>query len=160
MELASKIKMGNLNQNFSSKLKNLGKNAFIFTVSSCKYIIFPRTAASWLFKTWNVTHYWFYIKMQELGTSEANYWNSSRPFRTSWQQNPVQKGKGYLTAACLALLSNSISSHLAGGIGFKGCMKGFQFQKKDFNLLEEPGTLGISYGCPEDSLVSTTPFVT
>lgn len=39
-------------------------------------------------------------------------------------------------------------------------MKGFQFQKKDFNLLEEPGTLGISYGCPEDSLVSITPFVT
>uniref|UniRef100_A0A8D2NTU0 Laminin subunit alpha 4 n=1 Tax=Zosterops lateralis melanops TaxID=1220523 RepID=A0A8D2NTU0_ZOSLA len=39
-------------------------------------------------------------------------------------------------------------------IGFKGCMKGFQFQKKDFNLLEESGTLGISYGCPEDSLMS------
>uniref|UniRef100_A0A8C3SSI1 Laminin subunit alpha-4 n=1 Tax=Chelydra serpentina TaxID=8475 RepID=A0A8C3SSI1_CHESE len=38
--------------------------------------------------------------------------------------------------------------------GFKGCMKGFQFQKKDFNLLEEPGTLGISYGCPEESLMS------
>jgi len=38
-------------------------------------------------------------------------------------------------------------------------MKGFQFQKKDFNLLEEPGTLGISYGCPEDSLVSITSFV-
>ncbi|NXW62576.1 LAMA4 protein, partial [Eurystomus gularis] len=48
----------------------------------------------------------------------------------------------------------NISSHLAGSIGFKGCMKGFQFQKKDFNLLEEPGTLGISYGCPEDSLMS------
>ncbi|NWU63800.1 LAMA4 protein, partial [Pterocles burchelli] len=53
-----------------------------------------------------------------------------------------------------SLFSNSISSHLAGSIGFKGCMKGFQFQKKDFNLLEEPGTLGISYGCPEDSLMS------
>ncbi|KFV85202.1 Laminin subunit alpha-4 [Struthio camelus australis] len=45
-------------------------------------------------------------------------------------------------------------SHLAGSVSFKGCMKGFQFQKKDFNLLEEPGTLGISYGCPEDSLMS------
>uniref|UniRef100_A0A8D0GDX5 Laminin subunit alpha-4 n=1 Tax=Sphenodon punctatus TaxID=8508 RepID=A0A8D0GDX5_SPHPU len=38
--------------------------------------------------------------------------------------------------------------------GFRGCMKSFQFQKKDFNLLEEPGTLGISYGCPEESLMS------
>ncbi|KFP02184.1 Laminin subunit alpha-4 [Calypte anna] len=45
-------------------------------------------------------------------------------------------------------------SQLTGSTGFKGCMKGFQFQKKDFNLLEEPGTLGISYGCPEDSLMS------
>lgn len=33
-------------------------------------------------------------------------------------------------------------------------MKGFQFQKKDFNLLEEPGTIGISSGCPEESFVS------
>ncbi|NWV33027.1 LAMA4 protein, partial [Grantiella picta] len=49
-------------------------------------------------------------------------------------------------------------SHLAGSIGFKGCMKGFQFQKKDFNLLEEPGTLGISYGCPEDSLMSRNAY--
>ncbi|NWI50065.1 LAMA4 protein, partial [Calyptomena viridis] len=31
------------------------------------------------------------------------------------------------------LHSSSVSSHLAGSIGFKGCMKGFQFQKKDFN---------------------------
>ncbi|NXG20283.1 LAMA4 protein, partial [Grallaria varia] len=54
--------------------------------------------------------------------------------------------------------SSSISSHLAGSIGFKGCMKGFQFQKKDFNLLEEPGTLGISYGCPEDSLMSRNAY--
>uniref|UniRef100_A0A8U7NET7 Laminin subunit alpha-4 n=1 Tax=Corvus moneduloides TaxID=1196302 RepID=A0A8U7NET7_CORMO len=56
------------------------------------------------------------------------------------------------------LHSSSISSHLAGSIGFKGCMKGFQFQKKDFNLLEEPGTLGISYGCPEDSLMSRNAY--
>lgn len=39
-------------------------------------------------------------------------------------------------------------------IGLKGCVKGFQFQKKDFNLLEEPGTIGISSGCPEESFVS------
>ncbi|XP_027748836.1 laminin subunit alpha-4, partial [Empidonax traillii] len=56
------------------------------------------------------------------------------------------------------LHSSSISSHLAGSIGFRGCMKGFQFQKKDFNLLEEPGTLGISYGCPEDSLMSRNAY--
>ncbi|NWU18154.1 LAMA4 protein, partial [Cephalopterus ornatus] len=56
------------------------------------------------------------------------------------------------------LHSSSISSHLGGSIGFKGCMKGFQFQKKDFNLLEEPGTLGISYGCPEDSLMSRNAY--
>ncbi|XP_061479636.1 laminin subunit alpha-4 [Rhineura floridana] len=52
------------------------------------------------------------------------------------------------------LKSSSVSSHLAISTGFRGCMKGFQFQKKDFNLLEEPGTLGIGYGCPEESLMS------
>ncbi|XP_010215106.1 PREDICTED: laminin subunit alpha-4 [Tinamus guttatus] len=60
----------------------------------------------------------------------------------------------YIGGAPTEILQSSISSHLAGSVGFKGCMKGFQFQKKDFNLLEEPGTLGISYGCPEDSLMS------
>ncbi|NXF90445.1 LAMA4 protein, partial [Eubucco bourcierii] len=60
----------------------------------------------------------------------------------------------YIGGAPAEILHSSISSHLAGSTGFKGCMKGFQFQKKDFNLLEEPGTLGISYGCPEDSLMS------
>ncbi|KAK1338098.1 hypothetical protein QTO34_001208 [Cnephaeus nilssonii] len=39
-------------------------------------------------------------------------------------------------------------------INFRGCMKGFQFQKKDFNLLEQTETLGVGYGCPEDSLIS------
>lgn len=43
---------------------------------------------------------------------------------------------------------------LSSVIGLKGCVKGFQFQKKDFNLLEEPGTIGISSGCPEESFVS------
>ncbi|XP_010117375.1 PREDICTED: laminin subunit alpha-4, partial [Chlamydotis macqueenii] len=60
----------------------------------------------------------------------------------------------YIGGAPAEILHSSIRSHLAGSIGFRGCMKGFQFQKKDFNLLEEPGTLGISYGCPEDSLMS------
>ncbi|KAL7987832.1 hypothetical protein Chor_006751 [Crotalus horridus] len=52
------------------------------------------------------------------------------------------------------LKSSGVSSHLAISTPFRGCMKGFQFQKKDFNLLEEPGTLGIGYGCPEESLMS------
>lgn len=43
---------------------------------------------------------------------------------------------------------------LSAVIGLKGCVKGFQFQKKDFNLLEEPGTIGISSGCPEEAFVS------
>uniref|UniRef100_A0A6Q2XBZ2 Laminin, alpha 4 n=1 Tax=Esox lucius TaxID=8010 RepID=A0A6Q2XBZ2_ESOLU len=45
-------------------------------------------------------------------------------------------------------------SHLFSLVGLKGCVKGFQFQKKDFNLLEEPGTIGISSGCPEESFMS------
>lgn len=45
-------------------------------------------------------------------------------------------------------------AELADAVGLKGCIKGFQFQKKDFNLLEEPGTIGISSGCPEESFVS------
>lgn len=47
-----------------------------------------------------------------------------------------------------------LRSYLAVEVGFRGCAKGFQFQKKDFNLLEEPGILGISSGCPEESLLS------
>ncbi|XP_056150589.1 laminin subunit alpha-4 [Lampris incognitus] len=43
---------------------------------------------------------------------------------------------------------------LSSVVGLKGCIKGFQFQKKDFNLLEEPGTIGISSGCPEESFMS------
>lgn len=43
---------------------------------------------------------------------------------------------------------------LSAVVGLRGCVKGFQFQKKDFNLLEEPGTIGISSGCPEESFMS------
>lgn len=53
-----------------------------------------------------------------------------------------------------AQILESIKAHVAADIAFRGCMKSFQFQKKDFNLLEEPDTIGISYGCPEDSLMS------
>ncbi|XP_070705268.1 laminin subunit alpha-4 [Pempheris klunzingeri] len=49
---------------------------------------------------------------------------------------------------------------LAAVIGLKGCVKGFQFQKKDFNLLEEPGTIGISSGCPEESFMSRKAYFT
>ena len=42
-------------------------------------------------------------------------------------------------------------------VGLRGCVKNFQFQKKDFNLLEEPGTIGISNGCPEEAFVRTDP---
>ena len=34
--------------------------------------------------------------------------------------------------------------------------EGFPVPKKDFNLLEQTETLGVGYGCPEDSLVSTS----
>ncbi|XP_068933119.1 laminin subunit alpha-4 isoform X1 [Petaurus breviceps papuanus] len=52
------------------------------------------------------------------------------------------------------LQSGNIKVHLPLDVNFRGCMKGFQFQKKDFNLLEQPETLGVGYGCPEDSLIS------
>lgn len=52
--------------------------------------------------------------------------------------------------------SRTLRAHLPLDINFRGCMKGFQFQKKDFNLLEQAETLGVGYGCPEDSLVSTS----
>ncbi|KAI4885445.1 hypothetical protein NFI96_026270 [Prochilodus magdalenae] len=49
---------------------------------------------------------------------------------------------------------------LSSLVGLKGCVKGFQFQKKDFNLLEEPGTIGISSGCPEESFMSRQAYFT
>ncbi|XP_004673841.1 PREDICTED: laminin subunit alpha-4 isoform X2 [Condylura cristata] len=52
------------------------------------------------------------------------------------------------------LQSRNLKAQLPLAINFRGCMKGFQFQKKDFNLLEQTETLGVGYGCPEDSLIS------
>ncbi|XP_055472145.1 laminin subunit alpha-4 [Psammomys obesus] len=52
------------------------------------------------------------------------------------------------------LQSRTLRAHPPLDINFRGCMKGFQFQKKDFNLLEQTETLGVGYGCPEDSLIS------
>ncbi|XP_053566849.1 laminin subunit alpha-4 [Bombina bombina] len=63
----------------------------------------------------------------------------------------------YIGGAPSSILQ-SVKSHLAIDIPYKGCMKGFQFQKKDFNLLEEPETLGISNGCPEESLMSRSAY--
>ncbi|XP_030055081.1 laminin subunit alpha-4 [Microcaecilia unicolor] len=63
----------------------------------------------------------------------------------------------YIGGAPLDILY-SVRSHLAVGLNFKGCMKSFQFQKKDFNLLEESGSLGLSYGCLEESLMSRRAF--
>uniref|UniRef100_A0A8C7U775 Laminin subunit alpha-4 n=1 Tax=Oncorhynchus mykiss TaxID=8022 RepID=A0A8C7U775_ONCMY len=52
------------------------------------------------------------------------------------------------------------SPDLSSLVGLKGCVKGFQFQKKDFNLLEEPGTIGISSGCPEEYFMSRKAYFT
>ncbi|XP_008582107.1 PREDICTED: laminin subunit alpha-4 [Galeopterus variegatus] len=52
------------------------------------------------------------------------------------------------------LQSRTLRAHLPLDTNFRGCMKGFQFQKKDFNLLEQTETLGVGYGCPEDYLIS------
>nr|XP_057924407.1 laminin subunit alpha-4 [Doryrhamphus excisus] len=49
---------------------------------------------------------------------------------------------------------------LSAVVNLKGCVKGFLFQKKDFNLLEEPGTIGISSGCPEESFASHKAYFT
>ncbi|XP_037541645.1 laminin subunit alpha-4 [Nematolebias whitei] len=47
-----------------------------------------------------------------------------------------------------------VRPELSSVVGLKGCVKGFQFQKKDFNLLEEPDSIDISSGCPEESFMS------
>uniref|UniRef100_A0A8C7D9E1 Laminin subunit alpha-4 n=1 Tax=Oncorhynchus kisutch TaxID=8019 RepID=A0A8C7D9E1_ONCKI len=52
------------------------------------------------------------------------------------------------------------SPYMSSLVGLKGCVKGFQFQKKDFNLLEEPGTIGISSGCPEEYFMSRKAYFT
>uniref|UniRef100_A0A671QHU2 Laminin, alpha 4 n=1 Tax=Sinocyclocheilus anshuiensis TaxID=1608454 RepID=A0A671QHU2_9TELE len=49
---------------------------------------------------------------------------------------------------------------LSSLVGLKGCVKGFQFQKNVFNLLEEQGTIGISSGCPEESFMSRKVYFT
>ncbi|CAL8312550.1 unnamed protein product [Lota lota] len=56
--------------------------------------------------------------------------------------------------------SRSAYHHGSKVMGLRGCVKNFQFQKKDFNLLEEPGTIGISNGCPEEAFMSRRAYFT
>uniref|UniRef100_A0A3B3BAH3 Laminin, alpha 4 n=1 Tax=Oryzias melastigma TaxID=30732 RepID=A0A3B3BAH3_ORYME len=65
---------------------------------------------------------------------------------------------GGAPSSILKLSSNR--PELSSVVGLKGCVKGFQFLKKDFNLLEEPGTIGISSGCPEESFMSRNAYFT
>ncbi|XP_038655581.1 laminin subunit alpha-4 [Scyliorhinus canicula] len=59
----------------------------------------------------------------------------------------------YLGGAPGQVLSN-LKSYIAVDAGFRGCLRSFQFQRRDFNILEEEEALGISSGCPEESLMS------
>uniref|UniRef100_UPI00398E985A laminin subunit alpha-4 n=1 Tax=Pristiophorus japonicus TaxID=55135 RepID=UPI00398E985A len=59
----------------------------------------------------------------------------------------------YVGGAPAEVLS-SLKSYVAVNAGFRGCLRSFQFQRRDINILEEDETLGISSGCPEESLMS------
>ncbi|XP_041043712.1 laminin subunit alpha-4 [Carcharodon carcharias] len=59
----------------------------------------------------------------------------------------------YVGGAPAQVLS-SLKSYIAVDAGFRGCLRSFQFQRRDFNILEEEETLGVSSGCPEESLMS------
>ncbi|XP_078398336.1 laminin subunit alpha-4 isoform X2 [Cetorhinus maximus] len=59
----------------------------------------------------------------------------------------------YVGGAPAHVLS-SLKSYIAVDAGFRGCLRSFQFQRRDFNILEEEETLGVSSGCPEESLMS------
>ncbi|XP_066532892.1 laminin subunit alpha-4 isoform X2 [Hoplias malabaricus] len=68
------------------------------------------------------------------------------------EKKPLPFSDIYIGGAPSIILQSR--QELSSLVGLKGCVKGFQFQKKDFNLLEEPGTIGISSGCPEESFMS------
>uniref|UniRef100_A0AAY4BPY9 Laminin, alpha 4 n=1 Tax=Denticeps clupeoides TaxID=299321 RepID=A0AAY4BPY9_9TELE len=68
------------------------------------------------------------------------------------EKKPLPFTDIYIGGAPSSILSSR--SEFSSLVGLKGCVRGFQFQKKDFNLLEEPGTVGISSGCPEESFMS------
>ncbi|XP_072532796.1 laminin subunit alpha-4 isoform X2 [Salminus brasiliensis] len=74
------------------------------------------------------------------------------------EKKPLPFSDIYIGGAPSSLLLSR--PELSSLVGLKGCVKGFQFQKKDFNLLEEPGTIGISSGCPEESFMSRQAYFT
>uniref|UniRef100_A0A3B5LBN3 Laminin, alpha 4 n=1 Tax=Xiphophorus couchianus TaxID=32473 RepID=A0A3B5LBN3_9TELE len=71
-------------------------------------------------------------------------------------QTPLPFSDIYIGGAPSSVLKSR--PELSSVVGLKGCVKGFLFQKKDFNLLEEPGTVGISSGCPEELMSREASF--
>uniref|UniRef100_A0A3Q2QL74 Laminin subunit alpha 4 n=1 Tax=Fundulus heteroclitus TaxID=8078 RepID=A0A3Q2QL74_FUNHE len=67
-------------------------------------------------------------------------------------KTPLPFSDIYIGGAPSSILKSRME--LSSVVGLKGCVKGFMFQKRDFNLLGEPGTIGISSGCPEESVIS------
>ncbi|XP_012733714.2 LOW QUALITY PROTEIN: laminin subunit alpha-4 [Fundulus heteroclitus] len=67
-------------------------------------------------------------------------------------KTPLPFSDIYIGGAPSSILKSRVE--LSSVVGLKGCVKGFMFQKRDFNLLGEPGTIGISSGCPEESVIS------
>ncbi|XP_051952446.1 laminin subunit alpha-4 isoform X1 [Xyrauchen texanus] len=74
------------------------------------------------------------------------------------EKKPLPFSDIYIGGAPFSILLSR--QELSSLVGLKGCVKGFQFQKKDFSLLEEPGTIGISSGCPEESFMSRKAYFT
>uniref|UniRef100_A0A9J8AU69 Laminin subunit alpha 4 n=1 Tax=Cyprinus carpio carpio TaxID=630221 RepID=A0A9J8AU69_CYPCA len=79
------------------------------------------------------------------------------------EKKPLPFSDVYIGGAPSSILLSSCMSHrpeMSSLVGLKGCVKGFQFQKNLFNLLEEQGTIGISSGCPEESFMSRKVYFT
>ncbi|XP_051881021.1 laminin subunit alpha-4 [Pristis pectinata] len=69
------------------------------------------------------------------------------------EKKNMQFSDVYVGGAPAEILSR-LKSHIAVDAGFRGCLRSFQFQRRDFNILEEEETFGVSNGCTEDSLMS------
>ncbi|XP_062889767.1 laminin subunit alpha-4 [Mobula hypostoma] len=69
------------------------------------------------------------------------------------EKKNMQFSNVYVGGAPAEILSR-LRSHIAADAGFRGCLRSFQFQRRDFNILEEEETFGVSSGCTEDSLMS------
>uniref|UniRef100_A0A8C1TVC8 Laminin, alpha 4 n=1 Tax=Cyprinus carpio TaxID=7962 RepID=A0A8C1TVC8_CYPCA len=74
------------------------------------------------------------------------------------EKKPLPFSDVYIGGAPSSILLSR--PELSSLVGLKGCVKGFQFQKNLFNLLEEQGTIGISSGCPEESFMSRKVYFT